>query len=71
MITSRITSKAQTTVPKAVREALRVRAGDALAYSIERGRVIVTKAGGAPADDPFAVFDEWNSENDRRAYKDL
>jgi len=71
MITSRITSKAQTTVPKAVREALRVRAGDSLAYRIERGRVVVTKAGGAPADDPFAVFDEWNSENDRRAYEDL
>lgn len=71
MITSRITSKAQTTVPKAVREALRVQAGDALAYRIERGRVIVTKAGGAPADDPFATFSEWNSENDRRAFKDL
>lgn len=71
MITSKVTSKAQTTIPQAVRDALRVRAGDELAYRIERGRVILTKAGGAPADDPFATFGEWASENDKRAYGDL
>jgi len=71
MITSKITSKAQTTIPQPVREALRVREGDELAYTIERGRVILTKASRAPADDPFATFSEWDSENDRRAYADL
>ena len=71
MITSKITSKAQTTIPQAVREALRVREGDELAYKIERGRVIMTKAVRTPADDPFATFGEWASENDRRAYGDL
>jgi len=71
MITSKITSKAQTTIPRAVREALRVREGDELAYKIERGRVILTKAAHMPADDPFATFAEWGSENDRRAYGDL
>jgi antitoxin PrlF len=39
MITSKVSSKAQTTIPQAVREALRVREGDELAYKIERGRV--------------------------------
>jgi antitoxin PrlF len=71
MITSKITSKAQTTIPHPVREALRVRAGDEVAYKIERGRVIMTKAARKPADDPFATFEEWASENDRRAYGDL
>jgi antitoxin PrlF len=71
MITSKITSKAQTTIPEAVREALRVREGDELAYKIERGRVILTKAARMPADDPFATFEEWASENDRRAYGKL
>jgi len=71
MITSKITSKAQTTIPRPVREALRVCAGDELAYTIERGRVILTKAGRAPADDPFTTFGEWDSENDRRVYADL
>jgi len=71
MITSKITSKAQTTIPQPVRDALRVREGDELAYKIERGRVILTKASRAPTDDPFATFGEWDSENDRRAYADL
>jgi antitoxin PrlF len=71
MITSKITSKAQTTIPQAVRDALRVREGDELAYKIERGRVIVTKARRAPLDDPFATFSEWASDNDQRAYDEL
>ena len=71
MITSKITSKAQTTIPRPVREALRVRAGDEIAYTIERGRVVMTKAAGAAGDDPFATFGEWASDNDRRAYGDL
>jgi antitoxin PrlF len=71
MITSKIRSKAQTTIPRPVREALRVRAGDEVAYKIERGRVIMTKAARKPADDSFATFEEWASENDGRAYGDL
>jgi len=66
-----ITSKTQTTIPQAVRQALRVREGDELAYKIERGRVILTKAAHMPADDPFATFAEWGSDNDQRAYGDL
>ena len=68
MITSKITSKAQTTIPRPVREALGLRAGDEIAYTIERGRAVMTKATRAAADDPFAAFGEWDSENDRRAY---
>jgi antitoxin PrlF len=71
MITSKITSKAQTTIPRAVREALHVKDGDELAYKIERGRVILTKANQTSADDPFATFTEWASENDSKAYADL
>jgi len=68
MITSKITSTARTTIPQPVRQALGVREGDEVAYKIERGRVIVTKAGCIPADDPFATFGEWASDNDRLAY---
>lgn len=71
MITSKITSKAQTTIPRPVRKALELSAGDEIAYIIERGQVVMTKATRAPADDPFATFDEWGSENDRRAYGKL
>ena len=71
MITSKLTSKAQTTIPQPVRKALRLGRGDEIAYTIERGRVILTKAARAPADDPFATFDEWESDNDRLAYAKL
>jgi antitoxin PrlF len=71
MITSKITAKAQTTVPQAVRVALRVRPGDELAYAIEGERVVLTKANTALADDPFAAFDEWASEADAKAYASL
>ena len=71
MITSKLTSKAQTTIPQPVRAALRLRAGDEIAYEIEAGRVIVTRAGQDAGDDPFGTFDEWNSDADRAAYGKL
>ena len=71
MLTSKITSKAQTTIPQAVRIALRVKAGDEIAYTIEGDRVILTRAASAPVADPVAGFGEWSSESDRRAYRGL
>jgi antitoxin PrlF len=71
MITSKLTSKAQTTVPQPVRTALGLHEGDEIAYVIEAGRVIITRAAAEPADDPFRTFSEWASDADRRAYADL
>jgi antitoxin PrlF len=69
MITSRLTTKAQTTIPQAVRNALHLKEGDEIAYAIEEGRVVLTKA--QAHDDPFATFSEWDSPEDRQAYRDL
>lgn len=71
MITSKLTSKAQTTIPRAVRTALRLKEGDRIAYAIEEGRVVLTRATPVATEDPFATFDEWDTEADRRAYGDL
>jgi antitoxin PrlF len=77
VITSKLTSKAQTTIPQSVRTALGVAQGDELAYAIEDGHVVLTKAPphrvrkGDKLDDPFATFTEWDSEADRRAFKNL
>jgi antitoxin PrlF len=71
MITSKLTSKAQTTIPAPVRAALRLKAGDEVVYTIEGDRVVLTKADRGPLDDPFVAFDEWDSEADRQAYADL
>nr|RNF59805.1 transcriptional regulator [Acidithiobacillus sulfuriphilus] len=71
MITSKLTSKAQTTIPQPVRIALHLREGDVLAYSIEDGRVLLSKATQEADEDPFVLFAEWDSEADRRAYGQL
>ena len=41
MITSRLTSKAQTTIPQPVRAALKLQDGDELIYEIEGNRVLL------------------------------
>ena len=72
MITSRLTSKAQTTVPHAVRTALGLRPGDELAYTLADGHVVLTRRPAAQeGDDPFATFGEWDSAEDARAYAGL
>ena len=72
MIRSKLTSKAQTTIPQAVREALRLHAGDEIAYVIEDRRVVLTRAQPEQAvDDPFSTFAEWDSPADTDAYADL
>jgi antitoxin PrlF len=63
MIIGRITAKAQTTIPRAVRLALGIKPGDEIAYEIEGDRVILRRADD-PFDKPFASFTEWSDELD-------
>lgn len=71
MIISKLTSKAQTTIPQPVRTALHLKEGDAIAYQIEGDRVVITRASAEAAEDPFATFSEWASDADQRAYGNL
>ena len=71
MITSRLTSKAQTTIPQPVRAALHLKEGDEIIYSIDGDRVVLTRAVKEQMDDPFTCFSEWAGEADRRAYAGL
>lgn len=77
MITSKLTSKAQTTIPQPVRNALGVKEGDELAYAIADGHVVITKAPsrlarkGDPLEDPFSTFWEWDSKEDAEDFADL
>jgi antitoxin PrlF len=61
VVTSKLTSKAQTTIPQPVRAALRLREGDEIAYAIEGDRVVLTRAVIEPMDDPFTCFGEWGA----------
>lgn len=44
MITSKLTQKAQTTIPQPIRHALHLQPGDEVVYSIEGDRVILSRA---------------------------
>jgi antitoxin PrlF len=70
MLTSRLTSKGQTTVPREVREKLRLRPGDTLVYVEEGGRIVLRRQA-AETEDPFASFSEWDGAEDRAAYGKL
>lgn len=73
MIHSRLTSKAQTTVPKPVRAALGLKEGDMLSYQIEGDRVVLKRAQPSldPFDNPYAIFTEWADALDCEAFDNL
>ena len=70
---SKLTAKAQTTVPKAVRKALGLKPGDTLVYEVRGDRALLRKA--SPLDKPFlralqSTLNEWDSPEDS-AFDDL
>ena len=71
MITSRLSRRGRTTVPRSVREALRLTEGDTLAYDVGDGVVVVWRLPRPVGAEPFACFGEWADEADRVTYADL
>jgi antitoxin PrlF len=71
MIYSKITSKSQTVIPREVREKLGLKPGDRVRYALTPNGVILDKAIDGVEDDPFAVFTEWASDADEKAYRNL
>ena len=69
--TARVSTKAQLVLPKRPREKPGIRAGD-LARFVERdGAVVIERLDPEPVEDPFALFDEWSSPADAKAYGKL
>ena len=69
-ITSKISSKAQTVIPREVREKLGLSPGDSLVYRYTEDGVLIDKARGVE-EDPFATFTEWASPEDDEAFGEL
>jgi len=72
--TSRLTKKYQATIPRPVREVLKLRSGDVLAFDIRGKEIRLRKS--APADHQWSkalesTLSEWSSEADEQAYRDL
>jgi antitoxin PrlF len=72
---SRITSKGQITIPKAVRAALGLRDGDLVSFAIDNDQAMLRKIVQHPeAPTASAVttdLSEWAGAADRDAYRDL
>jgi AbrB family looped-hinge helix DNA binding protein len=75
LLSSKLTSKFQATVPKKVRDTLALTSKDQIIYEIlEDNTVIIRKA--SPLDKAYLkgldqTLSEWNSDDDEKAYKDL
>ena len=72
--TSKLTRKYQATIPKSVREALHLQAGDAIAFDFEGETIRVRKARWLDLEFAEALegtLSEWSAEEDEEAYRDL
>ena len=74
MQASRISAKGQVTIPKEIREVLKLEPGDMVAYDLRNGTVTLKRV--EPLDTAFhkalsATLDEWNTPEDDEAFRDL
>jgi AbrB family looped-hinge helix DNA binding protein len=72
--TSRITSKGQTTIPRAIREKLSLKPGDVVVYELDKDEVRLRKQ--TPLDVAYlravqTTLSEWDSPEDAAAFDDL
>lgn len=71
---SKITSKYQATIPKEIREKLRLGQGDSVGFDIEDGKVVIRKI--SPLDVAYLravqeTLTEWLSDEDEELFRDL
>ena len=70
---ARIGARGQTTIPKRVRVAANLHAGDTLAFEVQPDHLVVRKM--PVAQDAYQglahTLDEWNSPEDEAAWRDL
>jgi antitoxin PrlF len=72
--TSKLSSKGQITLPRPVRKALEAQPGDTIAYEVENNEVKLKRL--EPFDAAFhaalsSTLDEWATEADEEAFRDL
>jgi AbrB family looped-hinge helix DNA binding protein len=75
MLTSKLTSKYQATIPKEVRSALHLEASDRIMYLIkDDNTVVITRVNPLDLEYLSSIsknLSEWNSEEDENAFRNL
>jgi AbrB family looped-hinge helix DNA binding protein len=67
---SKVSARSRTVIPREVREQLKLKPGDTLRYRMTDDGILLDKVTEA-GDSRFAVFWEWASEADEKAYGGL
>ena len=75
-LTAKVSSKAQTVLPKEVRRKLGIRPGDTVRFRETDHGIVIEKVdkldlGDRDPIDPFAAFTEWMTREEDEAWKDL
>ncbi len=71
---SRVTASGRTTIPRSIREAAGLYAGDTLAFETDGEQVVARKVlqgGDGAARDVSETMSEWTSAQDEEAWHDL
>jgi AbrB family looped-hinge helix DNA binding protein len=73
---SRLSAKGQITIPKEIRDILKLEPGDTVAYELQDGTVMLKRVAPQPLDTGFhealsATLDEWDTPEDNEAFRDL
>jgi AbrB family looped-hinge helix DNA binding protein len=69
--TAKVSTKSQLVLPKRVREKLGIQPGDLVRFIERDGAMVIERLDSAWVEDPFALFDEWSSPEDTKAYAKL
>lgn len=71
---SKIATRGQTTIPKRIREAANLHAGDVIAFETKDDHLVARKV--TPGQDNYLmglseILNEWSSSEDEEAWRDL
>jgi antitoxin PrlF len=71
ILLSKLTSKAQTVIPREIRARLDLKPGDVVRYRLTEVGVVIDKLPQQSDEDALASFSEWASTSDDAAYDGL
>ncbi len=71
VLLSKLTSKAQTVIPREIRARLDLKPGDVVRYRLTDAGVVIDKLPQQADEDSLASFSEWTSATDDEAYGGL
>ncbi len=71
VLLSKLTSKAQTVIPREIRARLDLKPGDVVRYRLTDAGIVIDKLPQQSDEDSLASFSEWASPADDKAYAGL